>query len=230
MSQEVTKMTTAVVVMSGGQDSMTCLHWARKFFTKVLAVSFDYGQRHKVELECAQRACEALGVPWECITLPLAQLAPDSALINPDAEINTSGGINGLPSTFVPGRNLVMLTAAASYAYARGIFYLVTGVCQTDFSGYPDCREATIKALTEAIREGFDDRFDILTPLMHLNKAQTWALADELGALDQIVKDSHTCYKGERGELHPWGYGCGTCPACELRSAGWYAFKEEEGQ
>lgn len=218
---------SCVVVMSGGQDSMTCLFWARERFDTVLAVSFDYGQRHLVELEAARSVCAQYGVPWEVVTLPLAQLAPHNALTSPAIAVSETGGLNGLPSTFVPGRNLLMLTAAASYAASRGVSALVTGVCETDSSGYPDCRAPTIRALCESIALGLDAPFEIHTPLMELDKAQTFALAEEMGVLDVILELSHTCYEGDHSTRHAWGYGCAACPACKLRQRGFELFKGE---
>jgi len=220
----------ALVLFSGGQDSTACLAWALDRYGRVETVGFDYGQRHAVELQAraAVRARIAEAFPdWA------ARLGPDHTL-----EITAFGAIGetamtgeraieltekGLPSTFVPGRNLVFLTYAAALADRRGLGVLVGGMCETDFSGYPDCRRATIDAMETALNLGMAQDFRIETPLMALTKAQTWALAKALGgeALVAItVEDSHTCYLGERGELHPWGHGCGTCPACELRRAG----------
>lgn len=216
-----------LVVVSGGQDSLTCLHWARARSCDVHAVSFDYGQRHAVELECATRACKALDVPHEVIKLPINQLAPLTALTNLSITPGATHDARGLPNTFVPGRNLMMLTAAASYAGARGFLTLVTGVCQTDHVGYPDCRQETISVLADAIALGLGHprgAFRIDTPLMHLTKAETFELADELGALDDIIEHSHTCYQGDRSKRHAWGYGCAACSACQLRAQGWADF------
>lgn len=222
---------TALVLFSGGQDSATCLAWALERFERVETLGFDYGQRHAVELECRatlrqglmaqnQRWSERLGKDH---TLELAALGEvsDTALTR-DAEIALAE--NGLPNTFVPGRNIIFLTFAAALAARRGLRHIVTGVCETDYSGYPDCRDDTIKAVQVALNLGMDSRFVLHTPLMWINKAQTWQLAHELGGASLVTlinRESHTCYKGDRGTLHPWGHGCGECPACELRRSGW---------
>jgi 7-cyano-7-deazaguanine synthase len=228
---------SALVLFSGGQDSTACLAWALARYARVETVGFDYGQRHAVELTARQavRARIARELPdWA------PRLGPDHML-----DITAFGAIGetamtaertieiterGLPSTFVPGRNLVFLTYAAALADRRGLEVLVGGMCETDFSGYPDCRRDTIDAMQSALRLGLDRDVSIETPLMRLTKAETWALAKTLGgeALVAItVEESHTCYTGERGTLHPWGYGCGTCPACELRQRGFEAWVGE---
>lgn len=203
----------SVVVLSGGQDSTTCLAWRLQQGGTVHAVSFDYGQRHRVELKQAVKIAALAGVQHEVLDLrTLGQAAP-SALTRSDIEVSTTGGMGGLPSTFTPGRNLVFLTLAASYALARGAKEIVTGVCQTDYSGYPDCRQDTIITLRNAIRLGTDvPDFEIKTPLMHLTKAQSVELAAEIGALD-LLAESHTCYEGHRP-------ACGKCPACVIRLRG----------
>jgi 7-cyano-7-deazaguanine synthase len=198
----------ALVVLSGGQDSTTCLYWALDRFdhNAIDTVSFDYGQRHHIELDCAARVAEFAGVPNTC-------LLGGDALTDPDVEV--ASGTNeqaGLPNTFVPGRNLIFLTFAAAYAYQRGIRHLVIGVAQTDYSGYPDCREGTITALQHALRLGMESDVTIHTPLMHLSKKETVELARELGALPAMAL-THTCYNGERPP-------CGQCAACELRARG----------
>jgi 7-cyano-7-deazaguanine synthase len=221
----------ALVLFSGGQDSTACLAWALERHARVETVGFDYGQRHAVELTARQavRARLAREFPdWG------ARLGPDHML-----DIRAFGAIaetamtaertieiteRGLPSTFVPGRNLVFLTYAAALADRRGLDVLVGGMCETDFSGYPDCRRDTIDAMQAALRLGLARDLAIETPLMALTKAQTWGLAKALGgeALVAItIEESHTCYTGERGTLHPWGYGCGACPACDLRARGY---------
>ena len=203
----------AVVVFSGGQDSTTCLAWARKQFDDVHALTFDYGQRHAVELQAARDVAEHLGVKHTVADLSAFGKLSASALTRADVDVATGGGLHDLPSTFTPGRNLVFLTMAASYAISVGSRDLITGVCETDYSGYPDCRRQTIDALEKAINlgNGLDD-FQIHTPLMFLNKAQTVALAQGLGALDALAL-SHTCYMGARP-------ACGMCPACVLRLKG----------
>ena len=227
----------ALVLFSGGQDSTACLAWALDRYGRVETVGFDYGQRHVIEMEARQTVRSAIvaGFP-----LWAGRLGEDHVLdirgfgavaqsaLTADREIEMTA--RGLPSTFVPGRNLVFLTYAAALADRRGLGALVGGMCETDFSGYPDCRRDTLDALQAALNLGMDRDFRIETPLMTLTKAQTWALASRLGgeALVGItIEDSHTCYRGERGERHPWGYGCGTCPACELRAAGYAAWNAD---
>ena len=221
----------ALVLFSGGQDSTTCLAWALTRFGHVETVGFDYGQRHRVELDqrrIVREQIEARFPAWRARLGPdhmldLAMLGriSESALTQERAITLQS---NGLPNTFVPGRNLVFLTFAAALAYRRSIRVLVGGMCETDFSGYPDCRDATIKAQQEALTLGLNEEMVIDTPLMWSNKAQIWALAHRLGGtalVDLIVEHTHTCYLGQREQRHAWGYGCGRCPACELRGSGW---------
>lgn len=207
-------MTSCVVVFSGGQDSTTCLFWARARFDRVLAINFHYGQRHAVECEAARAICESVAVPLVEADLQVLGQLSRSALTRDDIPVAESGGMHGLPSTFTPGRNLVFLTLAASYALSNDCSALVTGVCETDFSGYPDCRRNTVDAVEQAVRLGNDaPDFAILTPLMHLSKKETVELATTLpGCLDALAL-SVTCYRGERA-------GCGTCPACVLRAKG----------
>jgi 7-cyano-7-deazaguanine synthase len=221
----------ALVLFSGGQDSTTCLAWALARFAHVETAGFNYGQRHAVELECRGPVRENLRKinGWG------AKLGPDH-LIDLGGALAEIGGTamthdiaiemteSGLPNTFVPGRNLLFLTYAAAIAYRRGLKHIVTGVCETDFSGYPDCRDDTIKAMQLALNLGMDRRFVLHTPLMWIDKAATWALAAQLGGAElvqTIVDDTHTCYRGDHTTLHEWGYGCNTCPACELRAAGY---------
>lgn len=224
----------ALVLFSGGQDSATCLAWALDRFPHVETLGFDYGQRHRVELDrrAALRAgTTALDPAWAARlgddhTLALDALGQVSeTALTREAAIGYEA--SGLPNTFVPGRNLVFLTFAAALAYRRGLRHVVGGMCETDYSGYPDCRDDTIKALQVALNLGMERRFVLHTPLMWLDKAQTWELAESLGGralVDLIVEESHTCYLGERGQRHPWGYGCGTCPACHLRADGYARF------
>ena len=234
--------TSALVLFSGGQDSTTCLAYALQRYTRVETIGFAYGQRHAVEMDVRptvlaelRRAfptwAERLGEDHVLDAGVLGQIS-DTALTR-GTEIAMQA--DGLPNTFVPGRNLLFLTLAAALAYRRGLQVIVTGVCETDFSGYPDCRDDTMKALQVALSLGMDTRLLIETPLMWLDKAQTWALAHQLGeqssvagggrALIQLLlEDTHTCYLGDRSLRHPWGYGCGTCPACELRASGWQRY------
>lgn len=229
---------TALVLFSGGQDSTTCLAWALDRFECVETVGFDYGQRHRIELECRDTLRDqmrALNPLWadrlgDDHTISLAALGEisDTALTS---SMQIEMAASGLPNTFVPGRNLIFLTFAAALAYRRGLKHIVGGMCETDYSGYPDCRDDTIKALQVALNIGMEKRFVLDTPLMWIDKAQTWQLAKDLGGralVDVIVKDSHTCYLGERGALHKWGYGCGVCPACELRAKGYEKFVAQE--
>jgi len=230
----------ALVLFSGGQDSTVCLAYALDRYSRVETVGLDYGQRHGVELACRQRVRESL---MESFPQWADRLGPDHMLdiasfgaigdtaLTSDAEIVTLD--SGLPSTFVPGRNLVFFVYAAALGYRRGLTTLVGGMCETDYSGYPDCRDATLRALQEAIRLGTDVPFALETPLMWLSKAETWALAEELGGdtlVELILEETHTCYKGERGMRHAWGYGCGECPACELRAKGFEAWRETAAQ
>ncbi len=225
---------TALVLFSGGQDSTTCLAQALSRYDRVETVAFDYGQRHIVELDArlnVLREIKAQFPQWaskmgEDHLLDLAVLGQvsDTSLTRDVAFKMES---SGLPNTFVPGRNLLFLTLAAALAYRRDLQVLVTGVCETDFSGYPDCRDDTIKAMQLALSLGMDKRFLIDTPLMWIDKADTWALAHSIGGqalVDLIVEHTHTCYLGDRVHRHPWGYGCGTCPACELRARGFERF------
>jgi len=221
---------SALVLFSGGQDSTTCLAWALERFERVETLGFDYGQRHAVELTQRPKIREglmALKPEWAAKlgpdhTLDLAALGAlsDTALTSDKA---IEMGKNGLPNTFVPGRNLIFVTFAAALAYRRGLTRIVGGMCETDFSGYPDCRDDALKAMQVALNIGMESRFVVETPLMWLDKAQSWDLAERLGGkklVELIVEDTHTCYLGERGQRHDWGYGCGQCPACRLRAEG----------
>jgi 7-cyano-7-deazaguanine synthase len=219
----------ALVLLSGGQDSATCLAWALARYAEVETIGFDYGQRHRAELDCRQRLRAGLqAMPWP------GRLGPDH-LLTVDVLAQLGGSAmteevaiamqqDGLPNTFVPGRNLLFFTLAAALAYRRGLQVLVGGMSETDYSGYPDCRDNTLKALQVALSLGLERPLTLETPLMWIDKAGTWALAHQLGgdALVELVRrDSHTCYLGRRDRLHDWGYGCGSCPACELRAQGW---------
>lgn len=228
-------MTKALVLFSGGQDSTTCLAWALNRFKRVETVGFDYGQRHMAELDARPRIvgtirqrfphwAEKLGSD-HILPLEVLKTIGGSALTD-DMKIEMSD--NGLPTTFVPGRNILFLTAAAALGYRRRIANLVGGMCETDFSGYPDCRDDTIKAVAKAIHLGMETQIRIETPLMRLDKAQTWALAERLGGetlVDLIVEETVTCYEGDRTRRHDWGYGCGECPACDLRAKGFAKYR-----
>jgi 7-cyano-7-deazaguanine synthase len=224
----------ALVLFSGGQDSTTCLAWALARFARVETVGFDYGQRHRVEMECRGRIAERLcrefpewgGTLGEDHLVDLGVLGQisDTGLTR-DAAIRFEA--TGLPNTFVPGRNILFFTFAAAIGYRRGLKHLVGGMCETDYSGYPDCRDDTLKALQATLSLGMDHRFAIHTPLMWRDKAATWVLARELGGnplVELIREETHSCYAGDREHRHDWGYGCGLCPACELRRKGWEAF------
>ena len=230
----------ALVVFSGGQDSATCLAWALDRFDHVETVGFSYGQVHKVEMAVRHTVRDktaALNRDWH------SRLGDDhvydAEIIGQISQSPLTGGAaalmrsENLPDTFVPGRNLLFLTLSAALAYRRGLKHIITGVCETDFSGYPDCRDDTIKALQVAINLGTEAPFVIHTPLMWMDKAQTWELAQDLGG-DELVhvirQETHTCYRGDRTQLHDWGYGCGECPACVLRLSGWQSFQNSKKQ
>ena len=224
----------ALVLFSGGQDSTTCLAWALDRFDHVETLGFDYGQRHVVELACRSSIRDRLlrDFPhWAPRLGPDHTLALDAlgavseTALTRDTEITMQA--DGLPNTFVPGRNLVFFTFAAALAYRRGLRHLVGGMCETDYSGYPDCRDDTLKAMQVALNLGMARRFVLHTPLMWLDKAATWRLAEALGGtalVDMVLEETHSCYRGDRSHRHPWGFGCGSCPACELRSKGWEGY------
>jgi 7-cyano-7-deazaguanine synthase len=225
---------SALVLFSGGQDSTTCLAWALERYAHVETIGFDYGQRHRIELDCRADILAAIRrdfPSWagrlgddHMLDLSILGQLSETALTQ---EKEIAFAASGLPNTFVPGRNLLFFTFAAAIAYRRGIKHLVGGMCETDYSGYPDCRDDTLKALQVALNLGLEQRFVVDTPLMWIDKAQTFALAHDIGGdkLMQIVLEhTHSCYMGDRTHRHDWGYGCGTCPACELRSQGWLRY------
>jgi 7-cyano-7-deazaguanine synthase len=226
----------ALVLFSGGQDSTVCLAHALHHHAHVETIGFDYGQRHRVELEIRQHTlreirqqfpqwAHKLGEDRVLDVNVLGQISETSLTRDKHFAFEQSG----LPNTFVPGRNLLFLTLAAAVAYRRGLDVLVTGVCETDFSGYPDCRNDTMRAMQQALSLGLDHSLEIETPLMWIDKAETWALARELGGealVNLIVEHTHTCYMGDREHRHPWGYGCGQCPACDLRAHGWQRYAQ----
>jgi 7-cyano-7-deazaguanine synthase len=231
--------THALVLFSGGQDSTTCLAWALARYDRVETIGFDYGQRHRVEMAARLVVLDALRrdfPDWaprlgadHVVELAALAAVSETSLTR---DVAIAMAADGLPNSFVPGRNLLFLTFAAAIAYRRGIKHLIAGVCETDYSGYPDCRDDTIKAMQIALNLGMATRFVVHTPLMFIDKAQTWALAQELGGaalIAAIVEHSHTCYNGDRSTRHEWGYGCARCPACELRAAGWRRFEAQAG-
>ncbi|MEY4645677.1 MAG: hypothetical protein RLZZ596_2508 [Pseudomonadota bacterium] len=227
---------TALVLFSGGQDSTTCLAQALSVYDRVETIAFDYRQRHRVELDARLHVLKELKRQFphwaqrlgedHCLDLAVLGDVSETSLTR---EMAFQMEANGLPNTFVPGRNLLFLNLAGSLAYRRGLEVIVTGVCETDFSGYPDCRDDTMKAMQLALSLGMDRRFLIETPLMWLDKAATWRLAESLGGaalVDLIIEHTHTCYLGDRQHRHAWGYGCGSCPACELRLRGWQHYRQ----
>ncbi len=235
MSNPSSTPQSALVLFSGGQDSSVCLAWALERCARVETVGFDYGQRHAAELDARTRVRDRLETdfprwagrlgPDHLIDLRAFGALADSALTSDRAIEMTA---RGLPSTFVPGRNLVFFIHAAALADRRGLQWLVGGMCETDYSGYPDCRRETLDALERAINLGMETAFTIDTPLMRLTKSETWTLANDLGgdALVQLIlEESHTCYLGDRTQRHDWGYGCAACPACELRARGWHEWR-----
>ncbi len=227
--------TTALVLFSGGQDSATCLAWACARFDHVETLGIAYGQRHEVELACRKNVLAAFRTQFpdwgaklgqdHCLDASVLLDIGETALTS-DAEITM--GENGLPTTFVPGRNILFFTLGGALAYRRSIMHIVAGVCETDYSGYPDCRDETVKAMQQTLRLGMDTDVTLHTPLMWIDKAATWSLAEELGGqdlIDLICEETHTCYVGDRSVRHDWGYGCGTCPACELRAEGYAKYR-----
>lgn len=227
----------ALVLFSGGQDSTTCLAWALERFERVETVGFDYNQNHVVEMTVREHLRQELarlkpewGRRLHSDHVHDASVIADVSLAALTGQARTVLRSDGLPETFVPGRNLVFLTLAAALAYRRDLHHIVTGVCETDYSGYPDCRDQTIKALQAAINLGMDAEFTIDTPLMWMDKAQTWEMAEVLGGKDLVElvrRDTHTCYTGNRETFNDWGYGCGHCAACNLRSKGWSVYKSQ---
>jgi len=227
----------ALVLFSGGQDSTVCLAWALARFARVETIGFDYGQRHSIELDVRQPIRDniaKLNPEWasrlgsdHVVKLDALAAISDTALTR-DMAIEMGG--NGLPTTFVPGRNLIFLAFAGALAYRRGAKHLIAGMCETDYSGYPDCRDDTIKAMQVALGLGMDRRFVLHTPLMWIDKAGTFALAETIGGrpmLDLVIEATHSCYLGDRTHRHEWGYGCGNCPACKLRADGFARFVQE---
>lgn len=233
----MTQRSHALVLFSGGQDSTVCLAWALEHFSSVETIGFDYGQRHKIELDVRgplRERMAALGPQWKerlgedhVVSVDALGAISDTALTRERA---IEFADSGLPTTFVPGRNLMFLTLAGALAYRRGIRQIVTGVCETDYSGYPDCRDDTMKAMQVALSLGMDTRFTVHTPLMWIDKARTFAMAEQIGGrpfLDLVIEGTHSCYLGDRSRRHDWGYGCGECPACKLRADGYARFRND---
>lgn len=225
-------------MFSGGQDSTTCLAHALSKYDRVETLGFNYGQRHSIEMQVRLQVLEKLRAQFaqwahklgqdHVLSLDVLQQIGGSSLTD---EVAFAMQADGLPNTFVPGRNLLFLTVAGALAYRRGVQVIVTGVCETDFSGYPDCRDDTMKAMQLALNLGLERRLRIETPLMWIDKAATWQMAKDLGGdalVELVVNDTHTCYQGTRDVLHDWGYGCGSCPACELRASGWQRWKRTQ--
>ncbi len=229
-------MEHALVLFSGGQDSTTCLAWALKRYPHVETVGFLYGQRHHVEMQCRdviraimqrERGFEHLGQD-HVIDIAGSMDSLGTTALTSEAEITMTE--EGLPNTFVPGRNLLFFTYAAALAYRRGLRRIVGGMCETDYSGYPDCRDDAIKAMQVALNLGMQRRFVLETPLMWVDKAATWAMADAFGIVDLVTEHTHTCYRGDRQHRHEWGYGCASCPACDLRAAGYRRWRADHAK
>jgi len=221
-------MRRALVVFSGGQDSTTCLGWAKNRFDEVETITFDYGQKHRVEIEQARKIAEALHVKNTLLSLDAFSQLNDSALIDGSQDIGAQHSVHtNLPASFVPNRNAIFFTLAHAFAQKQGIEHIIIGVNQTDYSGYPDCREPFVKALELALNLGSEATIAFHYPLMHLTKAETFALSNVEGVLDLVIDESHTCYNGVHTHKHAWGYGCGECPACVLRQQGFEAYQNE---
>ncbi len=210
----------AVILFSGGQDSTTCLIWALEKFEKVYPIFFDYGQRHLVEKEQAKFICNKLKLPLKILTVEALSQLGGNSLTDIDKKIENTE--NNIPNSFVPGRNLLFLSLAAAYAYQLGVNNLIGGMSETDYSGYPDCREGFLQAAEIAINLAIDKKINIYTPLLFLTKSETWLLAERYKGLQMIIDDTHTCYEGNRQFKNVWGYGCGSCPSCILRAKGYF--------
>jgi len=215
----------ALVVFSGGQDSTTCLGWAKNRFDVVESITFDYGQKHRVEIAQAHKIADILDVKNTLLSLDAFSQLNDSALIDSTQDIGAHHKTHtNLPASFVPNRNAIFFTLAHAFAQKQGIEHVIIGVNQTDYSGYPDCREPFVRALELALNLGSEANITFHSPLMHLTKAETFELSETEGVLELVLNESHTCYNGDHSEQHAWGYGCGECPACILRKAGWEAY------
>ena len=221
-------MSRALVVFSGGQDSTTCLGWAKNRFEYVESITFDYGQKHRVEIAQAEKIANILGIKNTLLSLDAFSQLNDSALIDSTQDIGAHHRTHtNLPASFVPNRNAIFFTLAHAFAQKQGINHIIIGVNQTDYSGYPDCREPFVKALELALNLGSEASITFHYPLMHLTKAETFELSDKEGVLELVLNESHTCYNGNHEEKHAWGYGCGECPACILRKAGWETYERD---
>lgn len=221
-------MSSALIVFSGGQDSTTCLGWAKNRYDHVETITFDYGQKHSVELEQAKKITDKLGVVNYVVKFDIFSQLADSALldVNSNQDINASHHAKpNLPASFVPNRNAIFFTIAHAYAQKQGLKHIITGINQTDYSGYPDCRIEFIESLEQSLNIGSESDISFKYPLIHLTKAQTFELAKKEGVLDLVLEESHTCYNGERLNRYDWGYGCDDCPACILRKQGWEEYK-----
>lgn len=220
-------MSSALVVFSGGQDSTTCLAWTKNRYDYVETITFDYHQKHSIEIEQAKRIVQILNVPNYVVVIDIFAQLGDSALldVNKEQDINASHHAKpNLPASFVPNRNAMFFTIAHAYAQKQGLKHIITGINQTDYSGYPDCREPFVKSLEQSLNMGSESNIEFKYPLIKLTKAETFKLAKDEGILDLIINESHTCYNGDRSVKHVWGYGCGGCPACILREKGWLEF------
>ena len=218
-------MSSALVVFSGGQDSTTCLGWAKNRFDYVESITFDYGQKHRVEIAQAQKIAQLLSVKNTLLSLDAFSQLNDSALIDSTQDIGAHHRVHtNLPASFVPNRNAIFFTLAHAFAQKQGIDNIIIGVNQTDYSGYPDCREPFVKALELALNLGSEANITFHYPLMHLTKAETFDLSHKEGVLELVIDESHTCYNGDHQHKYAWGYGCGECPACVLRKLGWEAY------
>lgn len=218
-------MSKALVIFSGGQDSTTCLFWAFQKYSKIEAITFHYGQRHNIEVKQSELICKEHGINQKIIDVSFLNNLVESALLNKKDSVSELK--NGLPASYVPNRNALFITLAHAYAQTIEADALVTGVCQTDYSGYPDCRNSFIERMQFALNVGSNKQIGIETPLMFLNKSETFALADKLGRLHDVIEKSHTCYEGDHSTFHEWGFGCGHCPACKLREKGYNEFKNQ---
>ena len=222
------KHKSALVVFSGGQDSTTCLGWAKNRYDHVETITFDYHQKHAIEIQQAQEIASIMNVPNYVLEINIFAQLDDSALIDASQDINARHRNRpNLPASFVPNRNAIFFTTAHAYAQKMGLDHIITGINQTDYSGYPDCRIPFIESLEKALNLGSESNIRFLYPLIHLTKAETFKMAQKEGILDIVIKETHTCYNGDRSKLHDWGYGCDACPACELRKKGWKEYLQK---